>query len=152
MCTTKETFITDERKRKREDCCIAERDYNLTTWYLRTKVDSSVTDAHEKGGPNGPGQKMDAKFSPTITVWGGICKLRLSPLVLVKGNISSVKNCEILEEGLLNSAIITNDIPFLLQQDNTKTHITAYTLADLSVTRGRTREREGWGGGGGCVD
>ena len=42
--------------------------------------------------------------------------LGLSPLVLVNGNIFSVKYCEILEEGLLNSVIMTTDIPFLLQQ------------------------------------
>ena len=37
-------------------------------------------------------QKMVPKFSPTVTVWGRISKLGLSPLVLVNWNIS----CQVL--------------------------------------------------------
>ena len=36
-------------------------------------------------------------------------------------------NVKVLEEGLLNSVIIMNDIPFLLRQDNARTHTAAYT-------------------------
>ena len=72
---------------------------------------------------------MTPKFSPEVTVRGGIRKLGLSPLVLVNGNISSVKYCDILQKGLLKSAIMTNNICCLLKQDNARPHTrpAAYT-------------------------
>lgn len=70
---------------------------------------------------------MVPRFSPAVTVWGGISKLGLTPLVSVNGNISAIKYCEILGEGLLLSNILTNDLPYVLQQDNARPHTAAYT-------------------------
>lgn len=63
---------------------------------------------------------MVPKFSPAGTVWGGKRKLGLTPLLFVSGNISAIKYCEILEEGLLLSNIVTKDLPYVLEQDNAK--------------------------------
>ena len=41
--------------------------------------------------------------------------------------IFPVNYCDIIEEGLFNSAIMTNDIPVLLQQDNARPHTAANT-------------------------
>lgn len=42
----------------------------------------------------------------------------LSSLVSMSGIISAIKYCEMLKEGLLLSYIVTNDLPYVLQQDN----------------------------------
>lgn len=71
---------------------------------------------------------MVPKFSPAVTVWGGISKLGITPLVSVNGNISAIKYCEILGEGLLLSNIVTNELPYVFQQDNARPHTAAYIL------------------------
>jgi hypothetical protein len=70
---------------------------------------------------------MVPKFSPAVTVWGGISNLGLTPLVSVSGNISAIKYREILEEGLLLSNIVTNNLPYVLQLDNDRPHTATYT-------------------------
>ncbi len=45
----------------------------------------------------------------------------------LNGNISAIKYCEILGEGLLLSNIVTNDLKYVLQQDNDRPHTAAYT-------------------------
>ena len=55
-----------------------------------------------------------------LDVGGKEKQVEIVSLVLVNGNISSVEYWEILREGLLNSAIITNDILFLFKQDNAR--------------------------------
>ena len=66
---------------------------------------------------------MVPKFSPAVTLRGGRSKLGLTPLVLVKCEYFF---CEILENCLLNSAIITNDITYFLQHANAQKHLSPY--------------------------
>jgi hypothetical protein len=61
--------------------------------------------------------------------------LGLTPLVSVRGNISMIKYCEILEEGLLSSNIVTNDLPYVLQQDNARLYTATYTLDRFTQMR-----------------
>ena len=86
---------------------------------------------------------MIPKFSPAVTVYGGMSNLGLTPLVYVIGNISSVKYCDILGEGLLNSIIATNCIPYEFQQDNATPHTSAFTRDSLVPATSRDHPRMG---------
>ena len=76
---------------------------------------------------DGKCERMVPKFSPRLTVWGGISKVGVTPLIFVKGNINSEKYCQILQEGLVESVIGQSGIPYMLQQDNARPHTSAYT-------------------------
>lgn len=109
-----------EHKRKREAWCIVHQNYNFDNVIFTNESRFQFYRYTRKRWTKfGHCQKMVPKFSPTVTVWVGISKLGLTQLVSVNGNISAIKSCEILGEGLLLSNIMTNDLPYVLQQDNT---------------------------------
>lgn len=71
-------------------------------------------------------EKIKLKFSPFFTVLGDIGGITWTALILILGNIDSIKYCEILQEGLLEWAIGSNSIPFRLQQGNATPHVPAF--------------------------
>ena len=92
----------------RDDWC--NRDYNFDIVIFTDS--SSFTDVHEKRcSKYGHCQKMVPNFSPAVIVWGGYGKLGLSPLGLVNGNISSVKNCDINTGRIVKLESTTNGPP-----------------------------------------
>ena len=60
-------------------------------------------------------------------VWGWIGKLGLTPLLEIEGRMDSVKYCEVLQEGLVDSKIGQSRIPYVMQQDNARVHTSALT-------------------------
>ena len=68
--------------------------------------------------------------TPSVTVWGGISKLGMTPVIFIPGNIDSVEYCEIPQEGPLKSVIRSNSegfpsysIQFCLQRDSATHHV-----------------------------
>lgn len=103
-------LMTAEHMRKREAWCIAHQIYNFHNVIFTDESRFQFYRCTRKRWAKfGHCQKMVPKFSPAVTVWGGISKLGITPLVSVNGNISAIKYCEILGEGLLLSNIVTND-------------------------------------------
>lgn len=120
--------MTAEHMRKREAWCIAHQIYNFDNVIFTDKSRFQFYRCTRKRlSKFGHCQKMVPKFSLAVTVWGGISKLGITPLVSVNGNISAIKYFDILGEGLLLSNIVTNDLPYVLQQDNARPHTAAYT-------------------------
>ena len=121
-------LMTNGYKGKRMEWCLTHRDYNFDNVIFTDESRFQFYRCTRKRWAKfGNCQKMIPKFSPAVTVWGGMSKLGLTPLVCVTGNISSVKYCDILGEGLLNSTIATNGIPYEFQQDNATPHTSAFT-------------------------
>lgn len=68
-------------------------------------------------------QNIVPKFSAAVKVWNGISKLGLTPFISVSGNISTIKYCEIVGEGLMLCNILIN----VLQQDNARLRTATHT-------------------------
>lgn len=121
-------LMTAENKRKREASCIVHQNYNFDNVIFTDESRFQLYRCTRKRWAKfGHCQKMVPKFSPAVTVWGGISKLGLTPLVSVSRNISAIKYCKFWGEGLLLSNIVTNDLPYVLQQDNARPHTATYT-------------------------
>lgn len=82
-------------------------------------------------------QKMVPKLSQAVTVWGGISKFDLTPLVSVNGNFSAIEYCKILGKGLLLSNIVTNDLPYVVQRQTA--HCSLYPRLVHTESRDRNK-------------
>lgn len=121
-------MMTDTHMRNRVAWCNRYMDFNFDNVIFSDESRFQFYRVTRKRwAKNGKCSKMVPKFSPAVTVWGGISKMGVTPLIFVKGNINSIKYCEILEEGLLQSDIVESDLPFKFQQNNARPHTSTDT-------------------------
>lgn len=85
-------LMTTEHKRKRKAWCKAHQNYNYDNVIFTDKSRFQFYRCTQKRWAKfGHCQKMVPKFSPAVTVLGGISKFGLTPLVSVNENISAIK-------------------------------------------------------------
>ena len=123
----KEPLLTEARKQRRLSWC---HEHVNIDWKRVVFTDESYFQTFRnciKLWAKTKPAVQQPKWSPKVTIWGGICWERVTALTICNGHVNSESYQDILEECLVPSADVYYPSGYILQQENATPHTSKST-------------------------